>query len=93
VCTAVACVVFFPLVAEVGPGATLTTYVNPAVVMLLGVSVLGERFGFGTAAGFVLIVIGCLLATARGTLATAEESAPPGPDGGRDIAGQGAESR
>jgi drug/metabolite transporter (DMT)-like permease len=87
VCTAVAFVVFFQLITEVGPvRATLITYVNPAVAVLLGVSVLGERFGRGTVAGFVLIVVGCLLTTSRGTPATADETVPPGPDGVRDIA-------
>jgi drug/metabolite transporter (DMT)-like permease len=69
VCTAVAFVVFFALIAEVGPvRATIITYVNPAVAVLLGVSVLGERFGAGTAAGFVLIIAGCFLATRRSSV-------------------------
>jgi drug/metabolite transporter (DMT)-like permease len=69
VCTAVAFVVFFALIAEVGPvRATIITYVNPAVAVLLGVSVLGERFGGGTAAGFVLIIAGCFLATRRSSV-------------------------
>jgi drug/metabolite transporter (DMT)-like permease len=66
ICTAVAFVVFFGLIAEVGPyRATIITYVNPAVAVLLGVTVLGEPFSLATAAGFVLIVAGCLLATGR----------------------------
>jgi drug/metabolite transporter (DMT)-like permease len=66
ICTALAFVLFFALIAEVGPvRSTVITYVNPAVAVLLGVSVLGERFGVGTAAGFVLIVVGCVLATRR----------------------------
>ncbi len=63
-CTVVAFLVFFALVGEVGPmRMTLITYVNPAVAVLLGVSVLGEPFGLTTAFGFVLILAGCVLAT------------------------------
>lgn len=44
VCTAVAFIGFFGLIAEVGAArATVITYVNPAVAVALGVSVLGER--------------------------------------------------
>jgi drug/metabolite transporter (DMT)-like permease len=77
VCTAVAFVVFFALIAEVGPvRATVITYVNPAVAVGLGVLLLGESFTVGTAVGFVLILAGCALATrraARRREATADE--------------------
>jgi len=66
VCTALAFVVFFALIAEVGPvRATVITYVNPAVAVLLGVTLLGEKFSAGTAIGFVLILAGSVLATRR----------------------------
>jgi drug/metabolite transporter (DMT)-like permease len=66
VCTVVAFLVFFALIGEVGAyRATIITYVNPAVAVLLGVTVLGEAFGLATGAGFVLIVIGCFFATGR----------------------------
>jgi drug/metabolite transporter (DMT)-like permease len=66
VCTAVAFVVFFALIAEAGPvRATVITYVNPAVAVALGVLLLGEPFTLGTAVGFVLILAGCALATVR----------------------------
>ena len=43
ICTALAFVLFFQLIAEVGPArATVITYVNPAVAVALGVGVLGE---------------------------------------------------
>ena len=43
ICTAAAFLVFFQLIAEVGPArATVITYVNPAVAVALGVLVLGE---------------------------------------------------
>ncbi len=66
VCTALAFVVFFALIAEVGPvRATVITYVNPAVAVVLGVSVLNEPFGIGTVVGFVFIVAGCYLSAGR----------------------------
>lgn len=64
VCTAIAFVFFFALIAEVGPlRATVITYINPAVAVVLGVGVLGEHFGTGTGIGFVLILAGSYLAT------------------------------
>ncbi len=66
VCTATAFVVFFALIAEAGPArATVITYVNPAVAILLGVAVLGESFTIGTAIGFPLVILGSVLATSR----------------------------
>ncbi len=66
VCTAVAFLLFFALIAEVGPvRATVITYVNPAIALALGVAVLGEPFTVATGAGFVLIVLGSFLATSR----------------------------
>ncbi len=68
VCTALAFLLFFALIAEVGPvRATVITYVNPAVALLLGVAVLGERFTVATGVGFVLILLGSSLATSRTT--------------------------
>jgi drug/metabolite transporter (DMT)-like permease len=66
VCTAAAFVIFFALIAEVGPTrATVITYVNPAVAILLGVAVLGEHFTLGMAVGFPLVIAGSILATRR----------------------------
>jgi drug/metabolite transporter (DMT)-like permease len=66
VCTALAFLVFFALIAEVGPvRATVITYINPAVAALLGVVALGESFTLGMGAGFVLVLIGSVLATGR----------------------------
>jgi drug/metabolite transporter (DMT)-like permease len=65
VCTALAFVLFFHLIAEVGPlRATVITYVNPAVAVTLGVVFLHEKFKASTAVGFVLILGGSFLATA-----------------------------
>jgi len=67
VCTAVAFLLFFALIAEIGPvRATVITYVNPAVAALLGVAVLGESFTAGMGVGFALILAGSLLATRPG---------------------------
>jgi drug/metabolite transporter (DMT)-like permease len=67
VCTALAFVLFFALIAEVGPvRATVITYVNPAVALALGVLLLGEPFTVGAVVGFGLILVGLFLATRRG---------------------------
>jgi drug/metabolite transporter (DMT)-like permease len=64
VCTALAFILFFHLIAEIGPvRATVITYVNPAVAVVLGVAFLGESFGLATAVGFLLILTGSFLAT------------------------------
>jgi drug/metabolite transporter (DMT)-like permease len=66
VCTAIGFMVFFPLIAEVGPArATVITYVNPAVALALGVAFLHEPLTVGIVVGFVLIVLGSVLATRR----------------------------
>jgi drug/metabolite transporter (DMT)-like permease len=76
VCTAVAFLVFFALIAEVGPTrSTVITYVNPAVALLLGVTLLDERFTAATAVGFALILAGSVLATRRSAPATTAERA------------------
>ncbi len=66
VCTALAFVLFFALIADIGPTrATVITYVNPAVAVLLGVILLGEDFTLGMAVGFPLILAGSVLAARR----------------------------
>jgi drug/metabolite transporter (DMT)-like permease len=63
VCTALAFLLFFALIAEVGPvRATVITYVNPAVAVTLGVLLLHEPFTGAIAVGFVLILCGSVLA-------------------------------
>ena len=65
-CTAIAFLVFFALIDEVGPvRATVITYVNPAVAVALGVILLGEPFTVGIAVGFALVLLGSVLATRR----------------------------
>ena len=84
VCTALAFVVFFALIAEVGPvRATVITYVNPAVALLLGVVLLRESFTAGAIVGFALILSGSFLTTRRsrrvatGTPGSAHRVPPP----------------
>jgi drug/metabolite transporter (DMT)-like permease len=70
ICTAAAFLVFFRLIAEVGPArATVITYVNPAVAVALGVIVLGERLTPAIGVSFVLILGGSVLATRPGSVA------------------------
>jgi drug/metabolite transporter (DMT)-like permease len=66
VCAAMAFLVFFHLIAEIGPvRATVITYINPAVAVALGVAFLGESFTAGTGFGFALVLAGSFLATRR----------------------------
>jgi drug/metabolite transporter (DMT)-like permease len=66
VCTALAFLLFFALIAEAGPArATVITYVNPLVALLLGVTLLHEPLTYGMCAGFVLVLLGSFLATTR----------------------------
>jgi drug/metabolite transporter (DMT)-like permease len=72
VCTALAFLLFFALIAEVGPvRATVITYVNPAVALALGVALLGEPLTVGAVVGFALILAGLFLATRRAKQANA----------------------
>jgi drug/metabolite transporter (DMT)-like permease len=67
-CTAIAFLLFFALIDEVGPvRATVITYINPAVAVALGVLLLGEPFTVGIAIGFALVLAGSVLATQRST--------------------------
>lgn len=68
VCTAVAFVVFFALIAEIGPArAPLFTYVNPIVAITLGVIVLDETLTTGLIVGAPIALLGCWLAAGRRT--------------------------
>jgi len=64
ICTAIAFLAFFALIAEAGPArASVITYVNPAVAVALGIGVLGERLTIAMAVAFVFILGGSILAT------------------------------
>jgi drug/metabolite transporter (DMT)-like permease len=67
VCTALAFLLFFALIREVGPvRATVITYVNPAVAAVAGIALLDERLTVGMVVGFVLVLVGSFIATGRG---------------------------
>ena len=73
VCTAVAFMAFFALIAEVGPArAPLFTYVNPVVAIVLGTILLGEELSFGLLIGFPLVILGCWLAATGGQVRAGE---------------------
>lgn len=77
ICTALAFVIFFALVAEVGAvRSTLVTYLNPAVAVAAGALVLGEPISVLTAAGFVLVLAGSALASRRAPVTASEPAAP-----------------
>jgi drug/metabolite transporter (DMT)-like permease len=63
-CSAVAFVLFFALIVEAGATrATIITYVNPAIAVLLGVTLLDERLGTASLIGLALIIAGSWTAT------------------------------
>jgi drug/metabolite transporter (DMT)-like permease len=65
VCTALAFLVFFELIREVGTSrAMVFTYVNPAVAVSAGVLLLGEPLTVTIVAAFALILCGSVMATA-----------------------------
>jgi drug/metabolite transporter (DMT)-like permease len=76
-CTAIAFLLFFALIADVGPvRATVITYVNPAVAAILGVAVLSENVTLGMGVGFALILVGSVLATGRARTTTRRDLEP-----------------
>jgi drug/metabolite transporter (DMT)-like permease len=92
ICTAVAFIGFFALIAEAGPArATVITYVNPAVAVVLGALVLNERITPIMLGAFALILGGSVLATRAGRPApsqTAVETATALTASGDTHAGQ-----
>jgi drug/metabolite transporter (DMT)-like permease len=65
--TGVAFLIFYTLIAEVGPGrATVVAYIAPAFSVVYGVVLLDEAFTAGTAAGLALILGGSWLAAGGG---------------------------
>lgn len=68
VCTALAFLLFFALIAQVGPArATVITYLNPVVALMLGVLILDEPLTAGMLLGFALVLLGSWFATSRRT--------------------------
>ena len=65
--TGIAFVIFYALIARVGPArALLVTYMAPAFAVLYGALLLDERVTAGTLAGLLLIVFGSWLAAGGG---------------------------
>ncbi|MCP2320432.1 Permease of the drug/metabolite transporter (DMT) superfamily [Nocardia amikacinitolerans] len=74
VCTAAAFLLFFALIGEVGPArATVITYINPAVAIVLGVTLLNEPLTAGMAIGFPLVVLGSFLGTRQSRAAAPQD--------------------
>jgi drug/metabolite transporter (DMT)-like permease len=66
VCSALAFLLMFALIAEIGPmRMTTITYVNPAVAIVAGALVLGEQITVWTIVGFVLVLGGSYLVTRK----------------------------
>jgi drug/metabolite transporter (DMT)-like permease len=66
ICSAVAFIIFFALIKEVGAArATLLTYLNTLVALILGVVFLNEPITTGLIIGFPLILIGSWFAGKR----------------------------
>jgi drug/metabolite transporter (DMT)-like permease len=82
ICTALAFIVFFELIREVGTSRGMVfTYVNPAVAVAAGVVFLNEPLTGTIIASFVLILLGSVLATAHRSPSPEAPAAPaPGDD-------------
>ena len=66
ICSAIAFVAFFRLVREIGSArATLVTYMNMAVAVVLGIVLLGEPLTVGIVIGMPLVVLGSYFATRK----------------------------
>ena len=75
-CSAVALLLYFALIVEVGPGrATVIGYTTPIVAVVLGVALLDERLTASAFAGVVLILAGSHLATRKPRAGTLDLSA------------------
>jgi drug/metabolite transporter (DMT)-like permease len=66
VCTAAAFLLFFALIAEVGPAkSSMITFVNPAVAVAGGLVFLGEPIKIGILVGAPLVLVGLALSTRK----------------------------
>jgi drug/metabolite transporter (DMT)-like permease len=81
ICTALAFVIFFALINEVGPArASVITYINPAIAVTGGVWLLGERLTIPMVVAFALILGGSVLATRPGQRGARRKPAEAGQD-------------
>ncbi|MEZ0449244.1 DMT family transporter [Cellulomonas sp. ICMP 17802] len=82
-CTALAFVLFFRLIVEVGAArSTLVAYLNPVVAVALGALVLDEAITVTVLAATALILLGSAAASRR-----PRDAAPPPPDEPADLEG------
>ncbi len=80
VCSALAFLIMFALIAEIGPmRMTTITYVNPAVAIAAGALILGERITVWTIVGFGLVLAGSYLVTRRRAVAATPADPVPAP--------------
>ena len=83
VCSALAFLLMFALIAEVGPmRMTTITYLNPAVAIVAGALILSEPVTIWTIVGFALVIGGSFLVNRRrrAPVETAEPEAAPALD-------------
>ena len=68
-CTALAFILFFALLDEIGPArSSFITYLNTGFAVGLGVIILGEPVTIGIAIGLPLVLVGSYFATRRSTV-------------------------
>lgn len=68
-CTALSFISFFIVMKEIGPArASIGTYVNTAVAVVLGVLILSEPLTLGIIIGLPLVIIGSFLASRKPTI-------------------------
>jgi drug/metabolite transporter (DMT)-like permease len=65
-CTALAFVIFFKVMADIGPArASLVTYINTAVAVVLGVIILSEPLTLGIMVGLPMVLVGSYFASRK----------------------------
>jgi drug/metabolite transporter (DMT)-like permease len=65
-CTAVAFVIFFKVMDDIGPArASLVTYINTAFAVLLGVLILSEPLTLGIMVGLPMVLVGSYFASRK----------------------------
>lgn len=73
--TAIAFMLFFIVIAEIGPArGSLTTYVNTAVAVVLGIIILNEPITLGIIVGLPLVLLGSYLASRKSKLVVIAEA-------------------
>lgn len=65
-CTAFAFILYFIVLAEIGPArASLVVYINTAIALLLGIIILREKITIGVLVGLPMVLIGSYLASKK----------------------------